>query len=48
MQTQMINMQELKKKTYTMGEASNRIDDPIIYSCKLSSTRKQISELKIL
>lgn len=41
-------MQELKKKTYALGEITQKIRDPLIFTNKLTSSRKLVNELRVV
>ena len=43
----MIQLQEAKKKAYSINTGSNFIQDPIKYVSRLSASRKAITEIKI-
>lgn len=45
--TQMIQMQEAKKKAYSLNTGQNYIQDPIKYVSKLTATRRAVTEIRV-
>lgn len=43
----MMNLQELKKKTYSVGTTGIRLKDPIKFTSKLNSSKRCVNEIKV-